>query len=166
MRAPYSGYHSPRTESSAGKTERGRSRGGKVTASEPAPSRSSPPRPCPHLRYRCELPCIAVLASSAEICRELRRRTGRSVWVNAIVVWNEFPDGLIELQPITYLLGSRLLEWPKSKPLRLDRAAVGMFAAALWDLQTDRARPTAAGPPSTAVVGTRQVDSSTGSGVA
>jgi len=98
----------------------------------------------------------AVLASSAEISRELRRRTGRSVWVNAIVVfWNEFSDGLNERHPITYVHGSRLLEFLNSKPARLDAAAVEMFAAALLDLQTDRARPTVDGPTPSTAAGTR-----------
>lgn len=53
----------------------------------------------------------AVLAASAELSRTIRARTGRVVWVSAVVVfWNEFPDGVVESDRLTYVHGSRLLE--------------------------------------------------------
>jgi hypothetical protein len=71
----------------------------------------------------------SILAASAEISRELRARTGRRVWVNAVVVfWNEFPEALVETERLTYVHGSRLLQLLQDRPARLNARAVSTIA--------------------------------------
>jgi nuclease-like protein len=83
----------------------------------------------------------AVLAASAELSRTIRARTGRGVWVSAVVVfWNEFPDGLVESDRLTYVHGSRLLEFLESRPVQLAPVVVAAVSDALADLKLEAAR--------------------------
>jgi hypothetical protein len=63
------------------------------------------------------------------------------VWVSAVVVfWNEFPEGVAESDRLTYVHGSRLLQFLKDRPERLNSEAVTAISNALADLKTERTR--------------------------
>jgi len=62
------------------------------------------------------------------------------VWVSAVVVfWTEFPDGLVESNRLTYVHGSRLLEFLQSRPLQLAPVVVAAVSDALADLKLQEA---------------------------
>jgi hypothetical protein len=83
----------------------------------------------------------AILGASAEISREILKRTGRRAWVNAVVVfWNEFPDGLVEADRITHVHGARLLRFLEDQPAKLDPTTVAAVACAVRSLDTNRER--------------------------
>jgi hypothetical protein len=47
-----------------------------------------------------------------ELSERIGRETGRSPWVNAVVVvWGHFPEGLVEHERVTYLSGEKLAAW-------------------------------------------------------
>jgi hypothetical protein len=73
-----------------------------------------------------------VLAGAAQLKGEIEQRTGRRIWVQAVVVfWSEFPEGLVEDGKCVFLDGSRLREWLLDQPDRLSRAEVDEIGASI-----------------------------------
>jgi hypothetical protein len=78
-------------------------------------------------------------ADAAGVSAELRRRTGRSTWVTpVVVVWSDFPQGVVETDHLAYVHGSRFGPWLAARPACLDPAAVAEIGAALTALRRDR----------------------------
>jgi hypothetical protein len=79
------------------------------------------------------------LADAAAVSAELRRRTGRPIWVTPVVVlWSDFPAGLVETDRVVYVHGSRFGHWLGSLPAGLAAAEVAEIGAALTALKRDR----------------------------
>ncbi len=94
----------------------------------------------PHLRRRsdpeadkvCSWIRSAALGGAAELKKEIERRTGRRLWVQAVVVlWSGFEEGTHEDEKCVFLHGSRLLEWLSRRPDVLDTATTAELCAAV-----------------------------------
>ncbi len=65
------------------------------------------------------------LAGAARLKQEIEHRTGRRIWVQAVVVfWSEFPKGLVEDGRCVFIEGSRLRKWLQNQPTRLNEADI------------------------------------------
>jgi hypothetical protein len=54
----------------------------------------------------------SALRSAVKLNGEIERRTGQRPWVQAVVVlWSDFPEGLVEDGKCVFVHGSRLREW-------------------------------------------------------
>ena len=70
--------------------------------------------------------------SAAEIHDEIERQEGRGPWVKAVIVlWGDFPDGLVEADKIVYVRGDRLVEWLRSLKPELSPGRQGLAAGCL-----------------------------------
>jgi hypothetical protein len=70
------------------------------------------------------------LGDAARLHQQIRRRTGRSPWVHAVVVfWSEFPEGFVEHDSCVYIEGARVCAWLESLPSQLSPAEVEAIAA-------------------------------------
>ena len=79
------------------------------------------------------------LADAAAVSAELRRRTGRPILVTPVVVlWSDFPAGLVETDRVVYVHGARFGSWLGSLPAELDAAEVAEIGVALTTLKRDR----------------------------
>jgi hypothetical protein len=77
-----------------------------------------------------------LLADAAELSSEIQRRTGQRAWVDAVVVfWSEFPQGVVEVNRLTYVHGSQLREWLAARPTRLAPAALAKITSAVTALK-------------------------------
>jgi Nuclease-related domain len=87
------------------------------------------------------------LAAAAGLKEEIERRSGQRTWVQAVVVfWSEFPQGVVDDGRCVFLHGSKLLDWIKGKPARLNESGVGMIAGSLAEIaggETVAGAPTA-----------------------
>jgi len=73
-----------------------------------------------------------VLAGAAQLKGEIEQRTGRRIWVQAVVVfWSEFPEGLVEDGKCVFLDGSRLSKWLLDQPDRLSPGDVDEIGAGI-----------------------------------
>lgn len=71
-------------------------------------SRELPQRVGPSMRRR-----------AAELKEWIEEDTGQRLWVQAVVViWGDFPAGLVEHDRVVYVAGSRLGEWLLTRPAR------------------------------------------------
>ncbi|HEU0318381.1 MAG TPA: hypothetical protein VFR49_13685 [Solirubrobacteraceae bacterium] len=92
----------------------------------------APDRPIDIFRRRA-------LADAAAVSAELRRRAGRPIWVTPVVVlWADFPAGLVETDRVVYVHGARFGSWLGSLPATLSAAEVAEIGAALTALKRDR----------------------------
>ncbi|MGO8905507.1 MAG: nuclease-related domain-containing protein [Solirubrobacteraceae bacterium] len=74
----------------------------------------------------------AALGGAAELKKEIERRTGRRLWVQAVVVlWSGFEEGVHEDEKCVFLHGSRLREWLGSRRDVLDSATTAELCAAV-----------------------------------
>jgi hypothetical protein len=56
-----------------------------------------------------------VRGQAKELSARIRSETGRPAWVTAVVViWGHFPEGLVELNNVTYIAGAKLSSWLES----------------------------------------------------
>lgn len=61
------------------------------------------------------------LADAGAVRENVRRLTGRRVWVQAAVVfWSDFPQGVVTDGRCVFIHGSRLSEWLSRRPHQLD----------------------------------------------
>lgn len=73
-----------------------------------------------------------VLAAAAQLKDDLQERTGCRTWVQAVVVlWCDFPAGVVHDGRCVYVHGSRLRDWLEGQPLRFDPASVAELGAAV-----------------------------------
>jgi hypothetical protein len=73
-----------------------------------------------------------VLAAAARLNADLQQRTGCRTWVQAVVVlWCDFPAGVVHDGRCVYVHGTRLRGWLEGRPLRFDPASVAELGAAL-----------------------------------
>jgi Nuclease-related domain len=53
-----------------------------------------------------------VRGQAKEVSARIRRETGRGKWVEGVVVvWGDFPLGLVDHEEVTYIAGERLRSW-------------------------------------------------------
>ena len=72
------------------------------------------------------------LSAAATLKEDLERRTGHRTSVQAVVVlWSDFPQGLVDDGRCVFVHGSRLRAWIDEHPERLDPAKAGQLAAAI-----------------------------------
>jgi hypothetical protein len=56
-----------------------------------------------------------VRGQAKELSGRIRDETGRPAWVTAaVVIWGHFPEGLVQLDNVTYIGGERLASWLES----------------------------------------------------
>lgn len=81
------------------------------------------------------------LSAAAEIKSDIEHRCGESFWVQAVIVfWSEFPEQVTEYDRCAYVHGSRLRDWLRERPTRLDPAQLARLAAAVDELAVQSAR--------------------------
>ncbi len=69
------------------------------------------------------------LGAAASLKEDIERRSGRRLWVQAVVVfWSDFPEGLVEDGRCVFVHGSRLREWMRGRPERLGEGEVEAIA--------------------------------------
>lgn len=67
----------------------------------------------------------AALGSARGLSQGIGRLTGKSLWVQAVVVfWSEFPEGFVKNGKCVFIEGSRLSEWLQSQPCQFNAAEV------------------------------------------
>jgi len=72
------------------------------------------------------------LSAAATLKRDVEERTGHRAWVQGVVVfWGDFPQGLLDDGRCVFIHGSRLRDWLRARPGRLDRRKAGEIAAAV-----------------------------------
>jgi hypothetical protein len=75
---------------------------------------------------------LRVLAAAARLKEDLQERTGCRTWVQAVVVlWCDFPAGVVHDGRCVYVHGTRLRSWLEEQPLRFDPASVAELGAAV-----------------------------------
>jgi len=90
---------------------------------------------------------------AARLRGEIQERTGRRTWVQAVVVlWSEFPAGVVEEDRCAFVHGSRLRAWLQDRPSRLSQAEAEEVAAGIAGIARDagagEASPSATAPSS------------------
>jgi hypothetical protein len=72
------------------------------------------------------------LAAAAALKEDIERRTGHRTWVQAVVVlWSEFPAGLVDDGRCIFIHGPRLRAWMQGRPDALDQIMAEKIAAAI-----------------------------------
>jgi hypothetical protein len=80
-----------------------------------------------------------------DLSREIGRRTGRSVWVQAVVVfWNEFPQEHVEAGRVLYVHGSRIAELLRKREQGLAPNRIAEIADVLDQLKREGQTPSRA----------------------
>lgn len=78
------------------------------------------------------------LAGAARLKSQIEQRTGRRIWVQAVVVfWSEFPQGLIEDDRCVFIDGSQLCSWLQTQPTCLSRADLEKVSAGIETVAED-----------------------------
>ena len=73
----------------------------------------------PSVAYRDRSMLRAVRGQAARLNAELRARSGRSAWVEAlVVVWGDFPERIHVGDRVTVIHGRELVGWLKTRPQR------------------------------------------------
>jgi hypothetical protein len=81
-------------------------------------------------------------AAAAGLKEDIEQRTGRCIWVQAVVVfWSEFPEAFVTADKCVFIEGSRLCAWLQSQPDRLSDADVEEISAGIAGL-ADKAAAT------------------------
>jgi len=110
----------------------------------------------PHLARRHDPDATAVfervprraLADAARLKEEIEARTGHRTWVQAVVVlWSEFPAGLVEDDRCVFVHGPRLRAWLQDRPSRLAQAQAEEIAAGIASIAADAADAKEVAPP-------------------
>jgi hypothetical protein len=105
-------------------------------------------RGVPHLRRRLDPDAVSrcdkvrprALSAAASLKKEIERRTGHRPWVQAVVVlWSDFPEGLVDDGRCVFVHGPLLHDWMKGRPSRLDSVAAEEIAAAVGQLAEEAA---------------------------
>lgn len=78
------------------------------------------------------------LADAARLKEEIEARTGHRTWVQAVVVlWAEFPAGVVEDDRCIFVHGPRLRAWLQDRPSRLAQAEAEEIAAGIASISRD-----------------------------
>ncbi len=102
----------------------------------------------PHLNRRHDPDAIepftrmrsTALGAAAAIKKDIEHRCGACTWVQAVVVfWSEFPEQLTEYDRCVYIHGSRLRDWLRTRPARLEADQLARIAGALDELAVQSA---------------------------
>jgi hypothetical protein len=97
----------------------------------------------PHLRRRLDPDAVSrldrirprALAAAANLKGDIQRRTGQRTWVQAVVVlWSEFPEGLVDDGRCIFVHGPRLHALLHGRPNRLNPRDVDEIATAIADI--------------------------------
>jgi nuclease-like protein len=97
----------------------------------------------PHLRRRLDPDADTrldrirprALTSAANLKEDIQRRTGQRTWVQAVVVlWSDFPEGLIDDGRCIFVHGPRLHALLHGRPNRLNPQDVATIAVAIADI--------------------------------
>jgi hypothetical protein len=100
----------------------------------------------PHLRRRsdpeadtrCRWMRSSALGGAASLHEDIKRRTGRRVWVHAVIVlWSDFDEGLYEDEKCTFIHGSLLCDWLVARPDALDDATAKQLRTAVQAVAAD-----------------------------
>jgi Nuclease-related domain len=71
-------------------------------------------------------------ANAAQLKEEIEGQSGRRIWVQVVVVlWSDFPAGIVEEGRCVFVHGSELAEWLQGRPPRLSRDTFEDIAAAV-----------------------------------
>jgi hypothetical protein len=108
----------------------------------------------PHLRRRLDPEADTrldrirprALAAAANLKEDIQRRTGQRTWVQAIVVlWSDFPEGLVDDGRCIFVHGPRLHALLHGRPNRLDPQDAELIATAIAHIaESDPAEDTVA----------------------
>lgn len=102
----------------------------------------------PHLRrgldpdadMRCDRIRRRALSAAVRLKEDIERRTGRRLWVQAVVVfWCDFPEQLIDDGRCVFVHGSELANWIERRTHVLDPSSVTELSAVLDELAAERA---------------------------
>jgi hypothetical protein len=75
---------------------------------------------------------------AARLRGEIQARTGHRTWVQAVVVlWSEFPAGVVEEDRCVFVHGSWLREWLQDRPSWLSQAEAEEVAAGIAGIARD-----------------------------
>jgi hypothetical protein len=75
------------------------------------------------------------------LAREIRSRTGRGPVVHPVVVlWSEFPQGVVETSNVTYVHGRELAGWLRSRAPELEGQGLDVVAQATANIAAEHAR--------------------------
>ncbi len=103
----------------------------------------------PHLHRRHDPDAIerftrmrsTALGAASALKENVEHRCGECSWVQAVIVfWSEFPEELTEYDRCVYIHGSRLRDWLRARPPRLEPAQLARVAAAVDELAAQAAR--------------------------
>jgi hypothetical protein len=73
-----------------------------------------------------------VLAAAARLKGDLQEQTGCRTWVQSVIVlWCDFPAGVVHDARCVFVHGSRLRGWLEEQPMRFDPASVAELGAAV-----------------------------------
>lgn len=88
-----------------------------------------------------------VLASAASLKEDIQRRSGRRLWVQAVVViWGDFPQGFYEDEQCVFIHGPRLSDWIAARPNKLSDSAAAPVASAVEAIAAGTPSPGAMQP--------------------
>jgi hypothetical protein len=92
-----------------------------------------------------ERPGIDVTRKATEpaeaLAREIRSRTGRGPRVHPVVVlWSEFPQGVVETSNVTYIHGRELAGWLRARTPELEGQGLDAVAQATANIAAEHAR--------------------------
>lgn len=75
------------------------------------------------------------LAAAVHLKQEIEQRTGLRPWVQVVVVlWADFPEGVIEHGRCLVLHGSKLRPWLESQPSKISQSEAKQIAQAVADV--------------------------------
>ncbi len=72
------------------------------------------------------------LSAAARLNHDIERRTGLRTWVQAIVVlWSDFPEGLVDDGRCVFIHGPLLRAWMRGVPTKLEQVTADELASAI-----------------------------------
>jgi Nuclease-related domain len=89
-------------------------------------------------------------ANAVQLKEEIEGQSGRRIWVQAVVVlWSDFPAGMIEENKCVLIHGSKLAGWLQERPPRLSEDAFESIAPGVARIASEESAvvPTELGPP-------------------
>jgi hypothetical protein len=98
---------------------------------------------------RCRDMRTRALAGAASLYGDLKRLTGCSQWVQAVVVvWSDFDEGLYEDEKCVFVHGSELHAWLAVRPEKLDAPTARELVTAVEAIAAETPTATGADSPS------------------
>lgn len=82
-----------------------------------------------------------ILEPAQTLGREVRSRSGRPVSVHSVVVlWSEFPQGVVETNQVTFVHGRQLAGWLRARQTELEPTSLEEVARAVTEVAAEHAR--------------------------